>query len=99
MEDFDVDKIAEVHRQIDEVLLHDWDPIGVSTLPQCATEYRSYCRGVYDVAVQTRSATAIVDHLTKIEHERMGISSGRAKRLLPVAQKILTLVVDVGPLP
>jgi hypothetical protein len=100
MADIDIDKIAGIHRQIDLVLLQDWDPIGVAHEPQAQDEYRGYVRGVFDVAVLTRSAQAIVEHLVKIEQERMGFSGpGKCEALLPVAQKILDLVSDVGPLP
>jgi len=95
----DVDKIAEIHRQIDSVLLRDWDPIGASDVPEAQDEYRSYCRGVYDVAVRTRSARAVADYLIRVEQDQMGLSSRSADRLLPVAQKILGLVSEVGPLP
>ncbi len=99
MQKFDVDRIAEIHRQIDRVLLQDWDPIGVADFFQAQDEYRSYCRGVYDVAVHTRSARAVAEHLLKVEQECIGLSSRSADAVLPVAQKILDLVKDVGPLP
>jgi hypothetical protein len=96
---FDIDKIAEIHRQIDLVLLRDWDPIGVADVPEAQDEYHGYCRGVYDVAVKTRSAHAVAEHLIRVERDRMGLSFRSAGALLPVAQKILDLVADVGPLP
>jgi len=99
MADLDIDKIAEIHRQLDSVLLRDWDPIGVVDVPQAQDEYRGYCRGVYDVAVRTRSARAVAEHLLRVEQESMGLSSRSADALLPVAQKILHLVSEVGPLP
>ena len=99
MADLDIDKIAEIHRQIDSVLLRDWDPIGVNDIPEAADEYRSYVRGAYDVAVSTRSASALAKHLLHIEHERMGLSSRPIAQVIPAAQKILDLVADVGPLP
>ena len=98
MADIDIDKIAEIHRQIDSVLLLDWDPIGVANVPEAQDEYRSYCRGVYDVAVQTRSTHAVAQHLLRIERECMELSFRSADDLLSVAQKILDLVSEVGPL-
>jgi hypothetical protein len=99
MAEIDIDKIAEIHRQIDSVLLHDWDPIGVGHVPECFNEYSRYVRGVYDVAVETRSARAVAEHLVKMERGHMGLSGWRRwKTRLPVAQKILNLVSDVGPL-
>ena len=100
MANIDIDKIAEIHRQIDVVLLHDWDPIGVAHAPQAQDEYRGYVRGVYDVAVQTRSAQAVAEHLVKIEREHMGLSGFRRwRKRIPVARKILDLVSEVGPIP
>ena len=100
MQNFDVDKIAEIHRQLDAMLLRDWNPIGVPDIPATADEYRSYVRGVYDVAVGTRSARAVAELLVKFEREHMGLSVWRGWRArLPVAQKILDLVQDVGPIP
>jgi hypothetical protein len=100
MGDLDIDKIAEIHRQIESVLLHDWDPIGVGGIPEAQDEYRGYVRAVYDVAVGTRSARAVAEHLVKMERGHMGLSGWRRwKARLPVAQKILELVSDVGPLP
>jgi hypothetical protein len=99
MGDIDIDKIAEVHRQIDSVLLRDWDPIGVADIAEAQDEYRGYCRGVFDVAVQTRSARAVAEHLLGVERDSMGLSFRSADELLPMAQKILDLVADVEPLP
>ena len=100
MAEIDIDKIAEIHRQIGEVLLRDWDPIGVAGIPEAQGEYRGYVRGVYDVAVGTRSARAVAEHLVKMERGHMDLSGWRRwQARLPVAQKILDLVSDVGPLP
>jgi hypothetical protein len=96
----DIDKIAEIHRQLDKLLLSDWDPIGVRQVPQCLDEYSRYVREVFDVAVQSRSARAIAQHLLKIERERMSLSRWRRwQTRRPVAEKILQLVEDVDPVP
>jgi hypothetical protein len=96
MANIDIDKIAEVHRQIDAILLHDWDPIGVANYPQAQDEYRNYVRGVYDVAVQTRSAQAVAEHLAEIARERMGLSGvGGWQKCLLASKKILDLVSGV----
>ena len=95
MRESDIDKIAEMHRQIRVVLAREWDPIGVGDAPGALDEYYGYVRGVYDIAIETRSAQAIVEHLVKIERESMELPMRRPRRLLPVAQKILDLVSDV----
>ena len=93
---FDVDKIAEVHRKIDWVLLKEWDPIGVADEPQAQDEYRDYCRAVYDVAVKTGSAQAFAELLIRIEKDRMGFTGTRSGgSLLPIGQKIIDLVATL----
>ncbi len=100
MANFDIDKIAEIHRQINVVLLHDWDPIGVAHMSNAQDEYSGYVRGVYDIAVQTRSAKAVAEYLVRMEREQMGLSGFRRwRKRIPAAQKILDLVSEVDPLP
>ena len=101
MSEIDIDKVAEIHRQIDLVLLHDWNPIGVPDIPEVQDEYRNYVRGVYDIAVKTRSARMVAEHLVKMERDNMGLfvlGLRPWKKRVPIAEKILTLVSDVGPL-
>ncbi len=95
MPEFDLDKIAERHRKIGDVLLHEWDPIGVAHIPEAQDEYRGYIRGVYDVAMRTRSAQAVAEHLSGIERHSMGLWPRRPKKLLPVGQKIVGLIADL----
>jgi hypothetical protein len=97
----DVDRIGEIHRQIEAVPLRDWDPIGAKKAPKAQDEYREYVRQVFDIAVQTRSKRAVAMHLLRIERERMGLRDfpWRWRRRVPVAQKILALVSDFAPLP
>lgn len=100
MHHFDVDKIAEIHRRLEDLLYHDWNPIGVPHIPETAGEYRGYVRGVYDVSVRTRLAQAVAELLLQLEREQMGLtvwSSWKAR--LPVAQKILDFVQGVGSIP
>jgi hypothetical protein len=69
-------------------------------VPGAQDEYRGYVRVVYDVAVGTRSARAVAEHLVKMERERMGLSGWRRwMERLPVAEKILDVVSEVGPPP
>ncbi len=96
MREMDIDKIAEIHRQIETVLLREWDPIGVAGVPAAQDEYRSYVRPVYDIALKTRSPRAIADFLAETERKTMGLSfaSGLSVRM-KVAGKILALVSEI----
>jgi hypothetical protein len=95
MRESDIDKIAEIHRQMRVILARDWDPIGVGDAPGAFDEYYSYVRGAYDVAVKTRSAEAVARHLLEMEQEAMGLSSRSVREVLPVAEKIVKLVFEL----
>ena len=81
------------------VLLFEWDSIGVSSSPEAQTDCRGYIRGVYDVAVKSRSALAVAKYLAGIERDSMRLSGRAPDQLLPVAETILELVADSPPLP
>jgi hypothetical protein len=95
MRESDIDKIAEIHRQISAVLARDWDPIGVGDAPGAFGEYFGYVRGAYDVAVETRSAEAVARHLVEIECDRMGLHRRPISAVLPVGEKIVHLVLEI----
>jgi hypothetical protein len=92
MRESDIDKIAEIHRQMRVVLARDWDPIGVGDAPGAFDEYFSYVRDAYDVAVHTRSPEAVARRLLEIEQEAMGLSPRSVREVLPVGEKIVHLV-------
>lgn len=95
MRESDIDKIAEIHRQMRVVLARDWDPIGVGGAPGAFDEYFGYVRGAYDVAVQTRSPEAVARHLLEMEQDRMGLSARSVREVLPVGEKIVQLVSEI----
>ncbi len=41
------ERAREIQRSIAEVLLRNWDPIGVRNVPQAQDEYDAYVGGVY----------------------------------------------------
>ena len=60
------------------MLLYEWDPIGVSTVPEAADEYDSYVGTVYVMLMDQRlDAEAIESYLWTISTEYMGISEGQ----------------------
>jgi hypothetical protein len=95
MYESDIDKIAEIHRQIRVVLARDWDPIGVGDTPGALDEYFGYVRGAYDVAIETRSAETVARHLIEIECDRMGLHRRSFRKVLPVGEKIVHLVSQI----
>ena len=66
-------RAREIQSQIAEILLPDWDPIGVADVPQARDEYDSYVGGVYRVLASGGSLAEIEAHLRDIEVRMMGL--------------------------
>ena len=63
----------EFHRQIGEVLLEQWDPIGVRGAPAARNEYDGYVYGVFRLLLEGASEQAIAAHLLIAERDGMGL--------------------------
>lgn len=71
-------KIKKLINRIDEVLYYKWDPIGVSDEPCARGEYSSYAYSlVHSIIAENKQE--IVDKLSKIESELMGLSANHSK--------------------
>ena len=93
-------KIAEAMRQdpffqtvmykkaIRKVLLRDWNPIGVSGLPD--DEYDHYLGFVYYFLKNHRPKVEVVEYLLYVEREWMS-EEGNRERALAVADKLFQL--------
>ena len=77
-----------LYKAIDEILLNDWDPIGISNEPGARHEYYSYLPLVYDMARNNKTAEQIGSYLFSIETNAMGIPS-TLERCISVAERIL----------
>ncbi len=88
-------RAAEIQEAIATVLLHDWDPIGVSDVPAAHDEYNSYVGGVYRLLSSGASEFEIIHHLIKLETTSMGLSAGSPEQLKDVARKLLELKVSL----
>ncbi|HEX9728579.1 MAG TPA: hypothetical protein VGA37_08750 [Gemmatimonadales bacterium] len=65
---------------IEDILLHDWDPVGIcdNTVPR--GEYSCYVAGVYRLLAAGASVDEITEHLGRIEQRRIGFTSPVEKR-------------------
>jgi len=87
----------EIQEQIRQVLLHDWDPIGVQEIPEAQDEYDSYVGGVYSLLASHVQDEELVEHLYRIERETMGLGPRDKSGLLSVVQKLRMLNVAIDP--
>ena len=87
------DRITEAIRQ---VLVSDWDPIGVMNDPDWPRdEYDSYIGEIYRQLVRGDSAELIATRSCFIEHSAMGLGKLHASVRMPVALKLKA--IDLSP--
>ena len=88
-------RVREIQGSIRQVLLRDWDPIGVSDVPEAEDEYDSYVGGVYRLLASGASEDEIVEHLYRIEYDAMGTPAPDREGLRAVARKLTGLNVSL----
>jgi hypothetical protein len=84
-------RAAEIQDSIRQVLYRDWNPIGVSELPE--NEYDSYIAPVYRILVGSRSEQELIESLFRIERDTIGMPCKSPEQLRSVARKLLELDV------
>ena len=62
------------------ILMEEWDPIGVSGIPEAADEYDSYLGHVASRLREDAPADEIAAFLTEVEEVRMGFGPSPAAR-------------------
>ena len=88
-------KARAIQESIRQVLLRDWDPIGVNDVSQAQDEYDAYVGGVYRMLASGCSEDELVEHLWKIEAHTMGLVAADRKSLKPLAVKLMNLDVSL----
>ena len=89
-------KAYEVHVDaIRQILLHDWDPIGVGDDPDARDEYDFYIPRLYRLMVLGASRQAVARYLRNVERLEMGLLNDDerivADRLERSANKLIQL--------
>jgi hypothetical protein len=64
-------------RAIRDVLLHDWDPIGIADTPEAQDEYDSYISQIFGLLIRHESKQKLFDFLWWVETENMGLCGNR----------------------
>lgn len=90
-------RARDIQRHIGEILLREWDPIGIQEHPEAADEYDAYVGGVYRLLASVASAREIATHLVAIETESLGWEDTDPRMLIPLARKLLRLNVRLSP--
>jgi len=88
------DRAQRYQRAIREILLRDWDAIGVADIPEAEDEYDSYVTGIYGRLIRRISEQELFDHLWQIETEHMALFGNRG-RTQRVTEKLLALNTEL----
>ncbi len=81
----------EIQRQIGDLLLRHWDPIGVRNEAEASSEYDAYVGSVHTLLARGATAREIAEHLTRVETERMGFEDTDWRMLVPLAGRLQRL--------
>ncbi len=93
-----LDRARRYHNAIREVLLHEWDPIGVSHVPAAHDEYDSYVGEIYALLIRRSPIQELFDLLWWIETEGMGLC-GSYSRTNKVAERLIALTNELDGSP
>ena len=94
----DVAKQArEAQQMVREILLREWDPIGVAEIREAQDEYDAYVADVYRLLSRRVSVRDMFEHLWWLETEHMGLVGDR-QRTTKIAERLVELI-DRGVLP
>src|ERR1051325_7243098 len=88
-----VEKARRLHASIHNILLHDWDVIGVSGIAQAQDEYNAYVGEVYRLLTRRVTWQEIFNYLWWVETEHMGLRGNRQKTEA-IARQLHSLIGD-----
>ena len=89
-------KALKIFDSIRQVLIRDWDPIGIGDETALADEYDAYIAPVYRILVGPRTVDDLVECLQRIERDELGVGISDSDRLFSVVKKLLALDVQLS---
>ncbi|MCY7398521.1 MAG: hypothetical protein LH466_06770 [Sphingomonas bacterium] len=75
---------------IKHLFLHEWDPLGVSAVPEASDEYDAYAMRVFTSLHSGATEHSIAEYLDWLETVHMGLSI-KSDRSAQIARKVLEL--------
>jgi len=85
-----ISRTKDYQEAIREILLREWDPIGVADTPEAHDEYDSYIHQIHLMLISRETRQNIIDHLWWIETEHMGLY-GTMSRTEAIADRLISL--------
>lgn len=65
--------------EINNILLTEWDPIGIRHIDGAHDEYLQYANEIYEIIQRSNSDNELFDYLWKLETHHMGLKGNRTK--------------------
>ncbi len=91
--DSKVSTVRKIQENIRQILLEDWDPIGISDVYEAQDEYDGYVGKVYRLLASLVPIEQLVELLSEIETEEMGLTPN-TERIHKAAVKLYRLNVS-----
>ncbi len=94
-------QIFRTFEDIRQVLLRDWDPIGVKDSPEAQDEYDSYVWPVYSILLKRGGPRDVAAYLAELVQESMGLGTSQDREeivadYMAIAKKICAIDVKGG---
>jgi hypothetical protein len=86
-----LDRAKRYHAGIHDILLlHRWDPIGVSDCNEARDEYDAYIGEIYGLLIRDEPRHKLIDFLWWVETEHMGLCGNRSN-----TEKVANLLIEL----
>jgi hypothetical protein len=79
--------------EVREVLLREWDPIGVGDNPECRNEYDRYARTICRYLKQGADEYRVTSYLARVRTQSMELSAAVPECDRAVAKRLLSFLV------
>lgn len=84
-------KSERLLQEIREVLLHEWDPIGIGHNPDCINEYDRYARTIFRYLTHGTDEYRLSAYLAHTRAVNIGLNAVDSERDRTVARRLLSL--------
>lgn len=84
------ERARALHHQIKDLLLKEWDPIGVQAIPEAQDEYDGYVPTLCSMLIARTPVHEVFEYLLWLETEHMGLTADR-QRTQSIAEKLAGL--------
>ncbi|MDO3382377.1 hypothetical protein [Gilvimarinus algae] len=74
-----LDRAKALQKEIQKILIEEWDPIGVGDIPEAEHEYDSYVPELYKMLISRKPKHEIFEYIWWLETEHMGLTGDRQR--------------------